>query len=126
FLFLFQMLKAFNGPLEIVGSVILPGLAVTILILMPFIDRSKLVKLTQRTVAMGVVFLAAVGWIGLTYAAIASTPSQVLEVDFSKPTDWMNVTPDKVASVATPDTPSYVTKGAAIYVDKHCAACHSV
>ena len=126
FLFLFQTLKAFNGPLEIVGSVILPGLAVTLLILLPFIDRSKLVRLTQRTVAMGVVLLAAVGWIGLTYTAVASTPNQELEVDFSKPTDWITVPPEKVASVATADTPSYVTKGAAIYVDKHCAGCHSV
>jgi ubiquinol-cytochrome c reductase cytochrome b subunit len=126
FLFLFQTLKAFNGPLEIVGSVVLPGLAVLTLILVPFIDRSKLVKVTQRTLAIGIVVLAAVGWIGLTSGAVASTPKQVLEVDFSKPTNWMSVPPERVASVATPDMPSYVIKGAAIYVDKRCAACHSI
>src|SRR5712691_11000562 len=38
FLFLFQLLKLMPGPLEIVGSVILPGLAVTALILLPFFD----------------------------------------------------------------------------------------
>src|SRR3989442_8415737 len=35
FLFLFQMLKLFEGPLEVVGSVVLPGLAVLVLILVP-------------------------------------------------------------------------------------------
>ena len=35
FLFLFQTLKLFNGPLEVVGSVVLPGLAVLALILVP-------------------------------------------------------------------------------------------
>ena len=40
FLFLFQTLKLFKGPLEVVGAVVLPGLAVLALILVPFIDRS--------------------------------------------------------------------------------------
>jgi ubiquinol-cytochrome c reductase cytochrome b subunit len=53
FLFLFQTLKLFDGPLEVVGSVVLPGLAVLLLILVPFIDRSRMVKVTQRTVALG-------------------------------------------------------------------------
>src|SRR5215469_7345185 len=93
FLFLFQMLKLFKGPLEIVGSVVLPGLAVLALILVPFIDRSKVVKVTQRAVAIGIVLLAAVAWGGLTSAAVASTPKQDLAVDFSEPTEWMTVPP---------------------------------
>ena len=40
FLFLFQTLKLFTGPLEVVGSVVLPGLAVLALILVPF-HRSR-------------------------------------------------------------------------------------
>src|ERR1019366_741988 len=51
FLFLFQTLKLFSGPLEVVGSVVLPGLAVLVLILVPFIDRSQMVKVTRRSVA---------------------------------------------------------------------------
>ena len=70
FLFLFQTLKLFNGPLEVVGSVVLPGLAVLALILVPFIDRSRMVKVTRRTVAMAFVVLAAIGWGGLTAAAV--------------------------------------------------------
>src|SRR5947207_15270330 len=62
FLFLFQTLKFFEGPLEIVGSVVLPGLAVTALFLVPFIDRGTVMKLTQRTTAFGVLVLALLGW----------------------------------------------------------------
>src|SRR6201996_4598647 len=40
FLFLFQSLKIFEGPLEVVGTVVLPTIAILALILTPFIDRS--------------------------------------------------------------------------------------
>src|SRR6202044_2056118 len=65
FLFLFQTLKLFPGPLEVVGSVVLPGLAVLTLILVPFLDRGHLVKVTKRTFAIAAVVLAAIGWGGL-------------------------------------------------------------
>jgi len=74
FLFLFQTLKFFNGSLEPVGSVLLPGLGVLALFLTPFMDRAKVMKLTQRTTALGVVALAFVGWGALTLAAIKTTP----------------------------------------------------
>ena len=41
FLFLFQTLKFFEGPLEVVGTVVLPTLAILVLFLIPFIDRGK-------------------------------------------------------------------------------------
>src|SRR5438874_9471838 len=74
FLFLFQTLKLFSGPLELVGSVVLPGLAVLALILVPFIDRGTIMKVTRRTTAIAIVALAAIGWGGLTAAAVKSTP----------------------------------------------------
>jgi quinol-cytochrome oxidoreductase complex cytochrome b subunit len=74
FLFLFQTLKFFKGSMEPVGSVLLPSLGVLALFLIPFLDRGKLVKLTQRTTAIGVVALAAVAWGTLTLAAIKTTP----------------------------------------------------
>src|SRR5262249_11962688 len=39
FLFLFQLLKYFEGPLQVVGTVVVPGLVATFLILLPFLDR---------------------------------------------------------------------------------------
>ena len=45
--------EAVHGPLEVVGSVVLPGLAMLALILVPFIDRGQVVKVTRRTFAIG-------------------------------------------------------------------------
>src|ERR1039458_5955205 len=61
------------------------------LILVPFLDRGQVVKVTRRTLAIGVVVLAAIGWGGLTAAAVASTPKPqpLAEIDYSAPTDWM-------------------------------------
>src|SRR6266849_6510709 len=95
FLFLFQILKLFEGPLEVVGSVVLPGLAVLAITLIPFIDRREVRNVTQRTFAAGVLALAAIGWAGLTVAGIATTPKPTIasQIDFSQPTDWLQLSP---------------------------------
>jgi len=115
FLFLFQTLKAFKGPLEVVGTVVLPTVAILVLILMPFIDRSKLVRLRQRTLAFGVVILAALGWGGLTAAAVATTSPQTAAnlIDFSGPTEWMDLTPAQLAGIA-------------YFRQESCGTCHNV
>lgn len=115
FLFLFQSLKLFSGPLEVVGSVVLPGLAILALILVPFIDRSQMVKVTRRTVAIGFVVLAAVGWSGLTAAAVKSTPPPAagVQIDFSAPTDWMQLSPEEMAGVA-------------YFRQENCITCHAI
>ena len=115
FLFLFQTLKAFSGPLEIVGTMVLPTLAILALILTPFIDRSRLVRVRQRTLAFGVVLLAGLGWGGLTLAAIRTTPEQTEanKIDFSGPTEWMGLAPGEMAAIK-------------YYRDANCSACHNV
>jgi len=114
FLFLFQLLKLMPGPLEIVGSVILPGLAVMALILLPFYDRGQVVKVTKRTLAFGVVVLAAIGWGSLTAAAVAGTPNEAQElVDYSGPTDWMQLAPEELA-------------GLGYFRQENCTTCHTV
>ncbi|MBI2688064.1 MAG: cytochrome b N-terminal domain-containing protein [Acidobacteria bacterium] len=92
FLFLFQMLKFFEGPLEIIGSMVLPGVAVGILFATPFIDRGAAIKLRQRTFAIGIVLFAALGWAGLTAAAIRSTPHKE---------PWQSFTAEEVAAVGS-------------------------
>jgi ubiquinol-cytochrome c reductase cytochrome b subunit len=126
FLFLFQTLKLFEGPLEVVGAVVLPGLAVLALILAPFLDRGQVVKVTRRFTAIAIVLLAAIGWSALTMAAVKSTPPQETAVDFSYPTEWMHLTPDKMATSTLSNIPAFVRQGAAVYQTKHCNACHSV
>jgi len=115
FLFLFQTLKLMTGPLEVVGSVVLPGLAVLALTLVPFIDRGALVKVTRRTTAMGIVALAAIGWTALTATALATKPGQApaAQVDYSGPTDWMQLSPEEMAGVA-------------YFRQENCAGCHAI
>ena len=115
FLFLFQTLKMFTGPLEVVGSVVLPGLAVMALILVPFIDRGQMVKVTRRTFAFSFVALAAIGWTGLTVAAVRSTPRAEAEakIDYSAPTGWMELSAGELAGVA-------------YFRSESCTSCHAV
>ncbi len=114
FLFLFQTLKLFEGPLEIVGSVILPTLAIVALFLVPFIDRGKMVKLRQRTVAIGVVLLGAIAWTGLTTAAVMTTPKQqVADADDTPGGTWQQLSPEELAGVG-------------FYRQEACASCHPV
>jgi ubiquinol-cytochrome c reductase cytochrome b subunit len=114
FLFLFQTLKYFQGPLELVGSTVLPGLAVLALMLVPFIDRSALQRVRQRTVAIGVVALVALGWTGLTVAAIRSTPpSPAIDVtEMQGPEGWQQLTPDALAGIG-------------YYRKEACPSCHA-
>jgi len=60
FLGLFQLLKYFPGRLEVVGAIVIPGAVMTLLALLPWIDRARSRGLTERrwllsTLAAGVV-----------------------------------------------------------------------
>jgi len=66
FLFLFQLLKLFQGSLEVIGAVILPTLAIAALFLVPFLDRGQAKRVGKRTVAWSIVTIAAAGWTTLT------------------------------------------------------------
>jgi mono/diheme cytochrome c family protein len=98
FLFLFQMLKVFEGPLEIVGTLILPTLAILTLFLIPFIDRAKLIRVRQRTVAISAVVFGAVIWAGLTGRAVATTPPSQ-EVDMALVQPWQEIPADELAAI---------------------------
>ncbi len=126
FLFLFQLLKYFEGPLEVFGAVILPALAVLALFLVPFLDRSRLVHVRQRTLAFGVVVLAAIGWGGLTYAAATATPKTAASTyDATAVEPWQHWTVKELA--ANPSgAPAYAVEAARLYARKGCGACHQV
>jgi ubiquinol-cytochrome c reductase cytochrome b subunit len=98
FLFLFQFLKWFEGPLEVVGAVILPTLAVVGLLLVPFIDRGKMRLVRQRTGAIGLVLLAAIFWGGLTARGVATTP-ETREMDMSLVEPWQEISAASMASI---------------------------
>ena len=75
FLFLFQALKLFHGPFEVIGSVGLPSAAITVLLLVPFLDKHRGRPAFRNEWAIGLVVLAFMAWGSLTLAALAGSPS---------------------------------------------------
>lgn len=126
FLFLFQLLKVFEGPMEVLGTVVLPTLAVIGLLAVPFIDRTTMTRVRQRTFAMGIVLFAAVGWSALTYAAASTTPhSPSSEFDATLVEPWQ-MEPPKQLAAKTSGAPAYAIDAAKLYGKMGCAACHVV
>ncbi|EDM75034.1 Cytochrome b/b6-like protein [Plesiocystis pacifica SIR-1] len=70
FLFLFQLLKYFEGPLSIIATVILPGAVATFLFALPFVDRAESRQAKKRGPVLAGVGLVMVGVIVLTALAI--------------------------------------------------------
>ncbi|MBY0508175.1 MAG: cytochrome b N-terminal domain-containing protein [Bryobacteraceae bacterium] len=115
FLFLYELLKFFPGSLEIVGSVILPSLAILGLFAVPFLDRAKLARVRQRTVAIGVLILSALIWTGLTVQAVVTSPKPLelnTELLDAPQQPWQEMTPEEVAGIG-------------YYRRENCAGCHS-
>jgi len=113
FLFLFQTVKLFEGPLEIVGTIIIPTLAILALIMVPFIDRGRAVLIRQRTGAITLVVLGAIGWSALTARAVATTPPSTESEDagLEKIESWREIPADQLAAVG-------------YYRKDNCASCH--
>ena len=113
FLFLFQSLKFFKGPLEVIGSVVLPTVAIGVLFLIPFIDRGAMRRVRQRTLAIASLCLAIIGWTGLTVTAVATTPKQPDQTaeNADGPQDWKELTPEELAGIA-------------YYRKENCGSCH--
>jgi ubiquinol-cytochrome c reductase cytochrome b subunit len=74
FLFLFQTLKLFQGRAELVGTILLPTLAVIALMAIPFLDRGQAQRLRERTLAITTVLFCLAAWSSLTIAAVRGTP----------------------------------------------------
>ena len=66
FLFLFQLLKYFEGPLEVIGTFVIPTVAIVLLLLLPFLDKRGRVPLRKRPVALTVTSLSVLAIITLT------------------------------------------------------------
>jgi ubiquinol-cytochrome c reductase cytochrome b subunit len=132
FLFLFQTLKFFKGPLETVGSVVLPGVAVLTLFLIPFIDRGPMIRLGKRTFAITFVLLAAIAWTGLTTAAVVTTPKNQESADDTE----TPATETPEATTAPTPTPAALAPwqrlipeelaGLGIFKKQECTGCHPV
>jgi cbb3-type cytochrome oxidase cytochrome c subunit len=117
FLFLFQTLKFFKGPLEVIGAVVLPGVAVLTLFLVPFIDRGPMIRLGKRTFAFTFAILGILAWSGLTTAAVLTTPPNPEENEAAVTEGAGGVQPWQRLSAPELEGLGYFKK-------QNCVACH--
>jgi mono/diheme cytochrome c family protein len=103
FLFLFEMLKFFPGQIEFLGTAVIPGVAILLLLLLPFFDRRLQRHPRNRPVATIVMSLVVIGIVALTIRAVVTTPPQAEAVGLSYQ--------------------EQVAAGQQLYVE-HCAECH--
>jgi ubiquinol-cytochrome c reductase cytochrome b subunit len=103
FYFVFQMLRVFEGKFELIGTVILPGLAGAVLMLIPFLDRGPERDPARRKLMMAAAALAVVTVVALTIAG-ARAP---------------------IVNEPAVTSPS-VLAGRAIFARSGCSACHSI
>lgn len=66
FLFLFEMLKYFKGPLEIVGTIAVPTIGAGILIVLPFIDFRRERNPFKRPIVSSLTFVTLILIVALT------------------------------------------------------------
>jgi ubiquinol-cytochrome c reductase cytochrome b subunit len=116
FMFLFQALRYFHGPYEIVGTFVLPTAFFLILFFWPFLDRNPNRDPRRRPVAIGLLGLSSAGLIGLTVFAIAT------DVRMTEPEQVVAKAPTPPAEPAGPIQRADVAK---VY-NENCAACHGV
>ena len=115
FLFLFQILKFFPGPAEWVGSVVLPTVALVVLCAVPFLDRSRWRRVTERTAAIGLVVLAVIGWASLTVTAAVTTPRPHMDRQAAE-----------MASRLPPEATPEELAGLGLFRSAHCSNCHNL
>jgi ubiquinol-cytochrome c reductase cytochrome b subunit len=114
FLFLFQLLKIFQGSLEPIGTVVLPTVAVLTLFLLPFIRHSRLQILQRRAVGTGIVAIVFAVWGSLTMAAVADSPHLKHPLALSHEVmEWAQFPPEEIAGIG-------------YFRSSHCDSCHNL
>ena len=66
FLFLFQLLKYFQGPFEVIGTFVIPTVGMLLLLFLPFLDRSERAVLWRRPIALTVTSVSVAAIVILT------------------------------------------------------------
>ncbi|MXY99558.1 cytochrome bc complex cytochrome b subunit [Candidatus Poribacteria bacterium] len=112
FLFLFQLLKYFQGPFEIIGTFVIPTVGMLLLLFLPFLDRSERTVLWKRPIALTVTSVCVVGIVTLTILGGTSKKLETTDVavqETSQPTE-------QTQEIATPNTDVETTdEGEAVF-----------
>lgn len=132
FLFLNQLLKYFQGPLQIIGTVMIPGAVTTFLVALPWIDRAKDRRWGSRK---GVLTVVALLMVGATLLSGMVVSADAKNEDFQKAKSQQAAEARKARALALkgvlpaggdavflndPDA-----KAQALYKE-HCETCHIV
>lgn len=132
FLFLFQLLKYFEGPLSIIATVIIPGGVATFLLALPFVDRSDSRAVKKRGPVLAGVGLIMAGVVALTALALVADANNE---EYQKGLVAAHEDAERARELAEQGVPpeggSAVWKNdpqyAAIQDFKdHCAGCHEI
>ncbi len=112
FLFLFQLLKYFQGPFEILGTFVIPTVGMLLLLFLPFLDRSERTVLWKRPIALTVTSVCVVGIVTLTILGGTSKKLETTEATVQE-----TVQPsEEIQGAATPDTETeQVEEGEAVF-----------
>lgn len=110
FLPLFQLLKLFKGPLEPIGTAVLPGLAVGLLALLPWLDRGPERRASRRKVVLTCGCIGGAVVVALLALGAADNP-RGLSVSALGPN-------------AEPPPDPHLLGGAVAYEKRGCATCH--
>jgi ubiquinol-cytochrome c reductase cytochrome b subunit len=103
FYFVFQLLRIFEGRYEVIGTAVLPTVAIVAFILLPFLDRSP-ERDPRKRMAMMVMAVLVVAAVGILTVIGARAP---------------------IVNAPAVTSPS-VLAGRVLYDKNGCAACHSV
>jgi ubiquinol-cytochrome c reductase cytochrome b subunit len=116
---LFQLLKIFEGDLEIIGAVILPGAFFTVMVLLPFLDRNPERQLSRRPLAVSLGGAAVFAILILTTwgAYDANRAKQQLQAKSESP-----VAPETDVEKAKSGEPA---RGDTLFTALKCAECHN-
>lgn len=112
FLFLYQLLKYkwAAGKFIVIGTMIVPGIAFTALLLVPWLDRSKERQPLKRPLTIGIMFVSLIAVIALTWAAEYEHDIQLESAP--------GLTPKNTAVISTKN------QGYKLYQQNACIKCH--
>jgi ubiquinol-cytochrome c reductase cytochrome b subunit len=109
YMWLFQLLTYFPGKWEAVGSLLIPLIGVTLLFVLPFLDRSPRMGARNRPLPLAVGVTAVVGIGYLTAMGFAGAKSYGQTV----------VVPNRALTASE-------TRGLYLYAERDCAYCHQI
>jgi ubiquinol-cytochrome c reductase cytochrome b subunit len=128
FLFLFQLLKYFEGPMVLMGTVVIPGLAVGFLFAIPFLERSRGPERTRPSARIWVPFLLI--FLGAGGLTAISLRQDATDKAFQKGRQQADLEAENASVMAASggiDAEGRVIfyEAARLFEDKGCAGCHA-